>query len=41
MCAFDAGIAAPEATLLDYALLLAPPSGPKVMSGYFSDGVLG
>ena len=41
MCAFDAGIAAPKATLLDYALLLAPPSGPKVMSGYLSDGVLG
>ena len=41
MCAFDAGIAAPKATLLDFALLLAPPSGPKLMSGYLSDGVLG
>jgi subtilisin family serine protease len=39
MCAFDAGIAAPEATFLDYALLLTKEKGPTVMSGYLSDGV--
>jgi subtilisin family serine protease len=39
MCAFDAGIAAPKATLLDYAVLLTKPSGPTAMSGVLSDGV--
>ena len=39
MCAFDAGIAAPGATYLDYALLLTKETGPKVMSGVLSDAV--
>lgn len=42
MCAFDAGIAAPRAILLDYALLLSQKRGPKprsVMSGLLSDAV--
>jgi subtilisin family serine protease len=39
MCAFDAGIAAPAARLLDYALLLTQAGGPTVMSGLLSDGV--
>lgn len=39
MCAFDAGIAAPKATLLDYALLLSQREGETVMSGVLSDGV--
>ncbi len=41
MCAFDAGIAAPKARLLDYALLLSRTSGPTVMSGFLSDAVRG
>jgi subtilisin family serine protease len=41
MCAFDAGIAAPKATLLDYALLLSQKGGPTPMSGVLSDGVAG
>jgi subtilisin family serine protease len=40
MCAFDAGIAAPAATLLDYAVLLSPSAGSAAMSGFLSDAVL-
>src|SRR6266545_2723558 len=40
MCAFDVGIAAPEATLLDYAVLLSRTSGDTAMSGLLSDAVL-
>lgn len=40
MCAFDAGIAAPEATLLDYAVLLSETTGDTAMSGLLSDAVL-
>ena len=40
MCAFDAGIAAPEATLLDYAVLLSPRSGTSGVQGLLSDAVL-
>ncbi|MFL5798449.1 MAG: S8 family serine peptidase [Actinomycetota bacterium] len=36
MCAFDAGIAAPNARLLDYAVLLAP----NTISGLLSDAVV-
>ena len=39
MCAFDAGIAAPKATLLDHALLLSKTPGSTVMSGLLSDAV--
>lgn len=39
MCAFDAGIAAPRAKLLDYALLLTQRQGPTVMAGFLSDAV--
>jgi subtilisin family serine protease len=42
MCAFDAGIAAPRASLLDYALLLLQKRGPKprsLISGLLSDAV--
>lgn len=39
MCAFDVGIAAPQARLLDYALLLSTTSGPTVMAGFLSDAV--
>jgi len=38
MCAFDAGIAAPEATLLDYAILLSRTTGG--FAGLLSDAVL-
>jgi subtilisin family serine protease len=41
MCAFDAGIAAPKAKLLDYALLLSVREGPTPISGLLSDGVAG
>jgi subtilisin family serine protease len=41
MCAFDASIAAPKATLLDYALLLSQAEGETAMSGLLSDAVLG
>jgi subtilisin family serine protease len=41
MCAFDAGIAAPRATLLDHALLLSQAEGETAMSGLLSDAVLG
>lgn len=40
MCAYDVGIAAPKATLLDYAVLLSRKSGHTVMSGLLSDAVL-
>jgi subtilisin family serine protease len=40
MCAFDAGIAAPAATLLDQAILLSTTPGATVMAGLLSDAVL-
>ncbi|MEJ1961081.1 MAG: S8 family serine peptidase [Gammaproteobacteria bacterium] len=40
MCAFDAGIAAPKARLLDYAVLLSKTPGSTVMAGLLSDAVL-
>ena len=40
MCAYDVGIAAPEATLLDYAVLLSRTRGETAMSGLLSDAVL-
>jgi subtilisin family serine protease len=40
MCAYDAGIAAPKATLLDYAVLLSRTPGSTVMAGLLSDAVL-
>src|SRR5262249_9121584 len=40
MCAYDALIAAPQATLLDYAVLLSKTPGATVMSGLLSDAVL-
>ncbi|MCK4475281.1 MAG: S8 family serine peptidase [Methanophagales archaeon] len=39
MCAFDACIAAPNCTLLDYALLLSQAEGGSVMEGFLSDAV--
>jgi subtilisin family serine protease len=39
MCAYDVGIAAPEATLLDYAVLLSRTRGATAMSGFLSDAV--
>lgn len=39
MCAFDALIAAPEATLLDVAVLLSQRPGSTVMEGFLSDAV--
>ena len=36
---YDAGIAAPKATLLDHALLLSKTPGSTVMSGLLSDAV--
>jgi subtilisin family serine protease len=39
MCAFDTGIAAPAATLLDHAVLLSQTGGPTVMSGLLSDAI--
>ncbi|WP_220793022.1 S8 family serine peptidase [Nocardioides stalactiti] len=39
MCAYDVGIAAPAATLLDHAVLLSQRSGPTVMSGFLSDAI--
>ncbi|MFQ5881397.1 MAG: S8 family serine peptidase [Candidatus Methylomirabilales bacterium] len=39
MCAFDACIAAPNCTLLDYALLLSQEEGGTVMEGFLSDAV--
>src|SRR5207302_10678871 len=40
MCAYDAGIAAPQATLLDYAVLLSKKTGESSMSGLLSDAIL-
>jgi subtilisin family serine protease len=40
MCAYDVGIAAPKATLLDYALLRSETAGETAMSGLLSDAVL-
>ena len=37
MCAFDTAIAAPRATLLDYAVLLSQTPGATVMAGLLSD----
>ncbi|WP_086618961.1 S8 family serine peptidase [Erythrobacter tepidarius] len=39
MCAFDAAIAAPQATFLDIQLLRSSASGPTPMSGVLSDAV--
>jgi subtilisin family serine protease len=39
MCAFDAGIAAPKATLLDHAVLLSRTPGATAMSGLLSDAI--
>ena len=39
MCAFDAGIAAPEATFLDHAVLLSQRVGDSPLSGLLSDAV--
>lgn len=40
MCAFDAGIAAPGATILDYAVLLSRKQTSPVMQGLLSDAVV-
>jgi Subtilase family len=40
MCAYDVGIAAPKATLIDHALLLSQTPGETAMSGLLSDAVL-
>jgi hypothetical protein len=40
MCAFDVGIAAPNVTLLDHAVLLSQTPGQTVMSGLLSDAIL-
>jgi subtilisin family serine protease len=40
MCAFDAAIAAPGATVLDHAVLLSTTPGVTQMSGLLSDAVL-
>jgi subtilisin family serine protease len=40
MCAYDVGIAAPKATLLDYAVLLSRRPGATQMAGLLSDAVL-
>jgi Subtilase family len=39
MCAFDAAIAAQQATFLDIQLLRSTASGPTSMSGVLSDGI--
>lgn len=39
MCAYDALIAAPQATLLDIAVLASNAQGPTIMSGVLSDAV--
>jgi hypothetical protein len=41
MCAFDALIAAPDATLLDIAVLSSRTTGGSIMGGLLSDAVLG
>jgi subtilisin family serine protease len=40
MCAYDVGIAAPKATLVDLAVLLSSTPGETAMSGLLSDAVL-
>src|SRR6185503_17630740 len=40
MCAYDAAIGAPKATVLDHAVLLSNTPGETVMSGLLSDAVL-
>jgi subtilisin family serine protease len=40
MCAYDIGIAAPKATLVDLAVLLSQTPGETAMSGLLSDAVL-
>src|SRR5262249_41249335 len=40
MCAYDAGIAAPKATLLDHAVVQPGTPGTPVMAGLLSDAVL-
>ncbi len=40
MCAYDVGIIAPKATLLDYAVLLSTTPGATTMAGLLSDAVL-
>jgi subtilisin family serine protease len=40
MCAYDVGIAAPKATLLDHAVLLSKTPGATTMAGLLSDAVL-
>lgn len=40
MCAYDVGIAAPRATLLDHAVLLSSTPGATAMAGLLSDAVL-
>ena len=40
MCAYDVGIAAPKATLVDHALLLSETPGETATSGLLSDAVL-
>lgn len=39
MCAYDALIAAPQATLLDFPILQSKRSGGSVMSGYLSEAI--
>ncbi len=39
MCAFDACIAAPNCTLLDFALLRSQTEGATVMEGFLSDAI--
>jgi subtilisin family serine protease len=39
MCAYDVLLVAPQATLLDHAVLLTQATGPTVMSGFLSDAV--
>lgn len=40
MCAYDVGIVAPNATLIDYAVLLSQRPGATTMDGLLSDAVL-
>ncbi len=40
MCAYDVGIMAPRATLLDYAILLSRTAGATAMAGLLSDAVV-
>ena len=40
MCAYDVGIVAPKAILLDYAVLLSTTPGATTMAGLLSDAVL-